>query len=120
LLEKHGEIIADNVSKAGWIWGRVSAVDSRGRSYRPASHLIISHASLIVRGNKLDGEWFEQSMYCSQGFFAGKNRTFFKRLDVLPSKLPRLVEQQWELFTICDSTHGALFVCRYIAENSLL
>jgi hypothetical protein len=51
---------------------------------------------------------------------AGKNRTFFKRLDVLPSKLPRLVEQQWKLCTICDSTHGRLFVCHYIAENSLL
>jgi len=32
----------------------------------------------------------------------------------------RLVEQQRELSTICDSTHGALFVCHYIAENSLL
>jgi len=38
---------------------------------------------------------------------AGKNRTFFKRLDLLPSKLPCLVELQWELSTICDSTHGA-------------
>ena len=63
---------------------------------------------------------FEQSMHCSQGFFAGKSRTFFKTVDVLPSKLPRPVEQQWKLFTICDSTHGALFVCHYIAENSLL
>ncbi len=61
-------------------------------------------------------------MACSarRDFFAGKNRTFFKRLDLLPSKLPRPVEQQWKLFTICDSTHGALFVCHYIAENSLL
>ena len=47
---------------------------------------------------------------------AGKNRTFFKRLDVLPRKLPRPLEQQWKLFTICDSTHGRLFVCRYIAR----
>src|SRR6266487_4238619 len=35
-------------------------------------HLIISHASLIVHGNKLDGESFEQSMHCSQGFFRGE------------------------------------------------
>ena len=57
-------------------------------------------------------------MACSarRDFFAGKNRTFFKRLDLLPSKLPRLVEQQRELSTICDSTHGALFVCHYIAR----
>jgi hypothetical protein len=32
LLEKHGEIIADNLSKAGWSWGCVSAVDSNGRT----------------------------------------------------------------------------------------
>ena len=29
---KYWEIIADNLSKAGWSWGRVSAVDSHGRT----------------------------------------------------------------------------------------
>ena len=29
---KYWEIIADNLSKAGWGWGCVSAVDSRGRT----------------------------------------------------------------------------------------
>jgi hypothetical protein len=29
---KHWEIIADNLSKAGWSWGCVSAVDSNGRT----------------------------------------------------------------------------------------
>jgi hypothetical protein len=29
---KYWEIIADNLSKAGWSWGRVAAVDSRGRT----------------------------------------------------------------------------------------
>ena len=29
---KHWEIIADNLSKAGWSWGCVSAVDSQGRT----------------------------------------------------------------------------------------
>jgi len=28
---KYWEIIADNLSKAGWSWGCVSTVDSRGR-----------------------------------------------------------------------------------------
>jgi hypothetical protein len=28
---KYWEIIADKLSKAGWSWGYVSAVDSRGR-----------------------------------------------------------------------------------------
>jgi hypothetical protein len=29
---KRWEIIADNLSKAGWNWGCMSAVDSRGRT----------------------------------------------------------------------------------------
>jgi hypothetical protein len=29
---KYGEIIADNLSKAGWSWGCVAAVDSNGRT----------------------------------------------------------------------------------------
>jgi hypothetical protein len=29
---KYGELIADNLSKAGWSWGCVSAVDSDGRT----------------------------------------------------------------------------------------
>jgi hypothetical protein len=29
---KHSEIIADNPSKAGWNWGCVSAIDSRGQT----------------------------------------------------------------------------------------
>jgi hypothetical protein len=29
---KYWEVIADNLSKAGWSWGCVSAVDSRGRT----------------------------------------------------------------------------------------
>jgi hypothetical protein len=28
---KYSEIIADNLSKAGWSWGCVSAIDSNGR-----------------------------------------------------------------------------------------
>jgi len=33
---KYWEIIADNLSKAGWIWGIVSAIDSNGRTTRIA------------------------------------------------------------------------------------
>jgi hypothetical protein len=29
---KYWEIIADNISKAGWSWGCVSAIDSNGRT----------------------------------------------------------------------------------------
>jgi hypothetical protein len=31
-LVKYWEIIADNLSKAGWSWGCVSAIDSNGRT----------------------------------------------------------------------------------------
>jgi len=30
---KYWEIIADNLSKAAWSWGCVSAVDSNGRTF---------------------------------------------------------------------------------------
>jgi hypothetical protein len=30
---KYWEIIADNLSKAGWSWGCVSAIDSNGRTF---------------------------------------------------------------------------------------
>ena len=29
---KHWEVIADNLSKAGWSWGWVSALDGEGRT----------------------------------------------------------------------------------------
>ena len=29
---RYWEIIADNLSKAGWSWGRVSAIDTNGRT----------------------------------------------------------------------------------------
>jgi hypothetical protein len=32
MRRKHWEIIADNLSKAGWSWGCVSAIDSNGRT----------------------------------------------------------------------------------------
>jgi hypothetical protein len=32
LSVKYWEIIADNLSKAGWSWGCVSAIDSNGRT----------------------------------------------------------------------------------------
>ena len=31
-MKRYWEIIADNLSKAGWSWGYVSAIDSNGRT----------------------------------------------------------------------------------------
>jgi hypothetical protein len=42
------------------------------------------------------------------------------RLDYWRSNHRECKEQLWKLSTICDSTHGRLFVCHYIAENRLL
>jgi hypothetical protein len=49
---KHWEIIAYNLSKAGWSWGCVSAVDSEGRTIWIAD----AHRDgkrFIVRGDEL-------------------------------------------------------------------
>ena len=43
---KHWEIIADNLSKAGWSYGYVSAIDSHGRTI------------WIVDAHRDDGERF--------------------------------------------------------------
>ncbi len=83
----------------------------------PADFLeLIENQEWVAR---IFGERFDQVIHRSQGFFAGKNRTLFKTVNVPPGKLPRLVEQQWKLFAICDSTHGDLFVCCHIVENRL-
>jgi hypothetical protein len=31
-VKRYWKIVADNLSKAGWSWGRVSAIDSSGRT----------------------------------------------------------------------------------------
>jgi hypothetical protein len=47
---KYWEIIADNLSKAGWSWGCVSAIDSNGRTIWIAdAHRGDGQRSLCVR-----------------------------------------------------------------------
>jgi hypothetical protein len=43
---KYWEIIADNLSKAGWSWGWVSAVDSQG-----ARSSLLTHIAMIESGS---------------------------------------------------------------------
>jgi hypothetical protein len=51
---KYWEIIADNLSKAGWSWGCVSAIDSEGRTiwiadaHRGDNQRFIVHADGIL------------------------------------------------------------------------
>jgi len=51
---KYWEIIADNLSKAGWSLGYFSAVDSEGRTIWIADALVATvNASLCVRMKKV-------------------------------------------------------------------
>ena len=45
-MKRCWEIIADNLSKAGWSWGCVSAIDSNGRTI------------WIADAHRDDGKWF--------------------------------------------------------------
>ena len=49
---KYWEIIADNPSKAGWSWGCVSAVDSRGRTIFVADAHREDSQRFIVRADE--------------------------------------------------------------------
>jgi hypothetical protein len=50
---KFWEIIADNLSKAGWSWGCVSAVDSNGRTIWIADAHRDDGKRFIVRADEL-------------------------------------------------------------------
>jgi hypothetical protein len=52
-VERYWEIIADNLSKAGWSWGCVSAVDSRGRTIWIADAHRGDNQRFVVRADEL-------------------------------------------------------------------
>ena len=49
---KYWEIIADNLSKAGWSWGCVSTVDSHGRTIFVADAHRDDGKRLVVRADE--------------------------------------------------------------------
>ena len=49
---KPWEIIADNLSKAGWSWGCISAIDSNGRTIWIADAHRDDGKRLVVRGEE--------------------------------------------------------------------
>jgi hypothetical protein len=61
---KYWEIIADNLSKAGWSWGCVSAVDSNGRTI------------WIVDAHRGDGKRFGARAMKSRRRLSSLNRRF--------------------------------------------
>jgi hypothetical protein len=50
---KYWEIIADNLSKAGWSWGYVSAVDCEGRTIWIADAHRDNGKRFVVRSDEL-------------------------------------------------------------------
>ena len=51
-VKRYWEIIADNLSKAGWSWGCVSAIDSRERTIFVADAYRDGSERFIVRGDE--------------------------------------------------------------------
>jgi hypothetical protein len=49
---RYWEIIADNLSKAGWSWGCVSAIDSSGRTIWIADAHCGDGKSFVVRDDE--------------------------------------------------------------------
>ena len=47
---KYWELVADNLSEAGWSWGCVSAVDSRGRTIFVAETLPAALLNIVIDG----------------------------------------------------------------------
>jgi hypothetical protein len=52
-VKRYWEIIADNLSKAGWSWGCVSAIDREGRTIWIADIAATESVSLCVSGSFL-------------------------------------------------------------------
>jgi hypothetical protein len=52
MRRKHWEIIADNLSKAGWSWGRVPAIDANGRTIWIADAHRDNEKRFVVRADE--------------------------------------------------------------------
>ncbi len=65
---KYWEIIADNLSKAGWSWGCVSAVDSRGQTIFVADAHRDDGKRFVVRADEKLTAFVElESAICPSG-----------------------------------------------------
>ena len=64
---KYWEIIADSLSKAGWNWGCVSGVDSRGRTMFVADALRDDGKRFIVRSEEKLTAFVELESACACG-----------------------------------------------------
>jgi hypothetical protein len=72
---KDWEIIADNLSKAGWSWGCVSAVDSNGRTIFVADAHRSDGKRFVVRTDEKLTTFLELESACSQRTSFAKSST---------------------------------------------
>jgi hypothetical protein len=72
---KYWELIADNLSKAGWTWGWVSAVDREGRTLWIADAHRDDGKRFVVRADEKLTAFIELESACSQRASSGKSST---------------------------------------------
>ena len=81
---KYWEIIARNLSKAGWSWGCISAIDSSGRTIWIADAHRDDGKRFVVRANEKLTAFLELesavagASSCARG--CRQRRSFFRRL----------------------------------------
>ena len=76
---KYWEIIPDNLSKAGWSWGCVSALDSQGRTIWIADAHCGDGKRLVVRADEKLTTFLElESPLIRTGRNVGRGPTFFR------------------------------------------
>jgi len=75
---KYWEIIADNLSKAGWSWGWVSAIDSNGRTIWIADAHRGDGKRFVVRADEKLTAFLEleSAIRACRGFCVDKSATF--------------------------------------------
>jgi hypothetical protein len=73
LFEKHREIVANNLSKAGWSWGCVSAIDSNGRTMWIVDAHRDNGKRFIVRAGEKLTAFIELESACTQRASSAKN-----------------------------------------------
>jgi hypothetical protein len=67
---KYWEIIADNLSKAGWSWGWVAAIDSNGRTIWIVDAHRDDGKRFVVRADEMLAAFLElESVICACGKF---------------------------------------------------
>jgi hypothetical protein len=74
---KYWEIIADNLSKAGWSWGCVSAVTSEGRiiwiadAHRDGKRFVVRGDEKLTAFIEIESAIRAASRHCSSGGWVG-------------------------------------------------